>query len=263
MKSYSFRFILIVLAAFFCSASVLYANEVSEKTEKAIDKEFEWLQAEAETGIVTVATKTRMTLNEAPSIVSVITEEQIKNSGAENLSEVLSQIAGFYMYQNITFPDELITIRGLGDVDNASVKVMLNGHSLELPVFSSRNRIYSFPVNLIKKIEIIRGPGSALYGNSAMNGVINIITKDAKDPSAVSAGYGSFNTYTGSGQFSYSKNDLSMFPTALKATGSRSLSKKTPRLPCFLRDTALRPDTAMRILNCIIFLQNSDIKIFI
>ncbi|HAO21865.1 MAG: hypothetical protein BWK80_24270 [Desulfobacteraceae bacterium IS3] len=78
-------------------------------------------------------------------------------------------------------------------------------HKTTSPLDGSAGLIIAFPVDLIKKIGIIRGPGSALYGNSAMNGVINIITKDAKAPSAISAEYGSFGTYRGTGQFSYSK----------------------------------------------------------
>jgi iron complex outermembrane receptor protein len=186
-----------------------YADEPSQKTREALRREFEWLQAEAE-GTVTIATKTKMSVNDAPSIVSVITEEEIKNSGAKNLEEVLRQVSGFYINKTVVFHDMKIGIRGLIQSESPGVRIMVNGHSVE-NVMNDNSGIISFPIGLIKKIEIIRGPGSALYGNEAMNGVINIITKDEKAPSAISAGYGSFDTYEATGQFSYSKNDLSLF----------------------------------------------------
>ncbi|OQW99095.1 MAG: hypothetical protein BWK80_63475 [Desulfobacteraceae bacterium IS3] len=195
----------VVLAMIAGSGFSSSAQEPSKETDRDLDEEMKWLKAEAMT--VTVATKTKMTVSEAPSIVSVITEEEIKNSGAKSLEEMLRQVAGFSLYKQSIYPDLNLGIRGL----TGASKIMVNGHSAESPVDENSGWVIAFPVDLIKKIEIIRGPGSALYGNSAMNGVINIITKDGKDPSAISAGYGSFNTYKGTAQASYSKNDLSLF----------------------------------------------------
>ena len=75
---------------------------------------------------------------------------------------------------------------------------MLNGHLVNNPLSGAVFSIFDdFPVENIKKIEIIRGPGSALYGENAFTAVINIITKDARDIDGVrvSSGYGSFDTY--------------------------------------------------------------------
>jgi iron complex outermembrane receptor protein len=224
MKSFRIFTVLVMAAAI---GLPVYADEPSQKTREALKQEFEWLKAEA-AATVTVATKTKMNIDDAPSIVSVVTEDQIKNSGAKNLSEVLRQVAGFNVYQNPSYPDDVISIRGLGGAGNASFKIMVNGHSVDNPYNPNNDIVFSFPVNLIKKIEIIRGPGSALYGNSAMNGVINIITKDAKNPSAISAEYGSFGTHGGTGQVSYSKNDFSMFlfGDAVKTDGDPQLIGK-------------------------------------
>lgn len=191
-----------------CLALSVSAGEKKELASR-LDDEFRWLREEAT--VVTVATKTKMNMDEAPSIVSVITEDQIKNSGAKSLEEVLRQVTGFNLHLPTTYPDIAIAIRGWSGSGNPSVKIMINGHSTENPLDGSAGLTIAFPVDLIRKIEIIRGPGSALYGNAAMNGVINIITKDGKDPSAISAGYGSFDTYKGMGQFSYSKNNFNLF----------------------------------------------------
>lgn len=170
---------------------------------------------------VYIATKTEMPRRDAPSIVSVITGEEIRNSGAKNLEEVLRQIAGFYLFKRAIYPMVNVSVRGLGALSNPGIKMMVNGHSVEDPVEFNAGLVMAFPVDLIKKIEIIRGPGSALYGGSAMNGVINIITKDGTDPSAISASYGSFETYGGTGGISYSadETDLFVFADAVYSDG--------------------------------------------
>jgi len=91
---------------------------------------------------------------------------------------------------------------------------MLNGNFVNSPFTGSAfGRFDDFPVENIKKIEIIRGPGSAMYGENAFTAVINIITKDAKDIDGVkvSSGYGSFDTYEENVVFgkTYGKVDIS------------------------------------------------------
>ncbi len=225
----------------FASGFSAFAQRNPKSAEQAIDEEFKWLRAEAM--VVTVATKTKMSIDDAPSIVSVITEEQIKNSGAKSFMEILRQSAGFNVYQELTYPDGVVVIRGLGDTSNPNVKIMLNGHSMEFPAFSNGDILFSFPVNLIRKIEIIRGPGSALYGSSAMNGVINIISKDADSPSAISAEYGTFGTYGATGQLSYSKNDFSLFlfADAVKTDGDPQLIEKDAASAVFPPGYSLAP----------------------
>jgi outer membrane receptor protein involved in Fe transport len=222
----------LMLAASGLSAS---AQVNPKSAEQAIDEEMKWLKAEAEIFTVTVATRTKVSVNKAPSIISVITEDEIKNSGAKNLEEVLRQVAGFYMQGYATYPDKIVNIRGLGLIGNPGVKIMLNGHSSENIGDDNSGYLISFPVELIKKIEIIRGPGSALYGNEAMNGVINIIAKDEKDPSAISAVYGSFGTYEGTAQLSYSQNDISLFlfADAVHSNGDPKLIEKDAALVQF------------------------------
>jgi len=224
MKKFRIFILLLLFCGIWLPASAL---EISASVRNKLAEEFKWLRAEAE-ATVTIATKTKINIDDAPSIVSVITEEQIRNSGAKNLEEVLGQVAGFYMQGYATYPDKIANIRGIGLIGNPGVKIMLNGHSSENLGDDNSGYLISFPVGLIKKIEIIRGPGSALYGNEAMNGVINIISKDEKDPSAVSAAYGSFGTYNGTAQLSYSQNDLSLFffADAVHSNGDSKLIEK-------------------------------------
>jgi outer membrane receptor for ferrienterochelin and colicin len=90
MKSFcSFKCVFFIFVLVFF-ASVLSAQELSEKTDKALEEEFKWLKAEADAVTVTVATKTQMSEKEAPSTVSVITEEEIRNMGARTIVDVLT-----------------------------------------------------------------------------------------------------------------------------------------------------------------------------
>jgi len=215
MKSHSFRFAVVLFAALFYSASALYAQEVSEKSEKieqAINKEFEWLQAEAEAVFVTVATKTQMTDREAPSIVSVITDEEIRNMGARNIIDVLRTVPGFDLTDMGFYPLHMTYIRGMASTGVEKLKIMIDGHAFQ-PFHGDADLYFDrLPIGNIRKIEIIRGPGSALYGTGAFLGVINIITKQGGDrPSSLSVEYGSFNAVKPYAELSYKHDDLKTY----------------------------------------------------
>ncbi|MBF0226584.1 MAG: TonB-dependent receptor [Desulfobacterales bacterium] len=174
---------------------------------------------------VTIATKLKQSVNDAPSIVSVITENEIKNSGAKTIEEILKQVAGFDINPIPIEPNPQVGIRGLANSTNEIVKLMINGHPIENTYTTGFGYWEGFPIDLIKKIEIIRGPGSALYGNSAMIGVINVITKDSKDDSALSAGYGSFDSLKGYANMAYNdgKFGLFLFADGFKSNGDSNL----------------------------------------
>ncbi|MDQ1271620.1 MAG: hypothetical protein QG591_250 [Planctomycetota bacterium] len=145
--------------------------------------------------VVTISTRQETPIGKAPSIVTVITAEMIKQLGYRSFVEILRTVPGFELLQAGGFGSTLIAARGL--VGSGRVRLMINGHMVNNPLFGDAFRIFDdFPVGNIKRIEIIRGPGSAMYGENAFAGVINIITFDAKDIDGVrvSSGYGSFDT---------------------------------------------------------------------
>jgi len=145
---------------------------------------------------VTIATRHETQIRKAPSIVTVITDEEIKNLGYRTFAEILRTVPGFEILKKADFGEVVPAVRGLAGADK--VRVMLNGHLVNNPLGGGAfSNFDDFPVESIKRIEIIRGPGSAMYGENAFTAVINIITKDAKDIDGVkvSSGYGSFDTY--------------------------------------------------------------------
>ena len=145
---------------------------------------------------VTIATRHETQISKAPSIVTVITDEEIKHLGYRTFAEILRTVPGFEILKKADFGDVVPAVRGIESANR--VRVMLNGHLVNNPLRGGAfGNFDDFPVESIKRIEIIRGPGSAMYGENAFTAVINIITKDAKDIDGVkvSSGYGSFDTY--------------------------------------------------------------------
>ena len=145
---------------------------------------------------VTIATRHETKISKAPGIVTVITAEEIMHLGYRTFAEILRTIPGFEILKDGSTGVVIPAVRGI--TSSNKVRVMLDGHFVNSPFTGSAfGRFDDFPVENIKKIEVIRGPGSAMYGENAFTAVINIITKDAKDIDGVkvSSGYGSFETY--------------------------------------------------------------------
>ncbi len=157
-----------------------------------------------------VATRSQVPMEKAPSIVSVITAKEIKNMGARNIIDVFKTVPGFDLANYIVTNNHDPIIRGIRSIEK--LKIMINGHTLIADDFSGGTTFDNLPLACIKKIEIIRGPGSALYGNGAFIGVVNIITKEGGDePSNISIATGSNSTFKYEGEFSFEKDDLKLY----------------------------------------------------
>ena len=145
---------------------------------------------------ITIATGSRKPIYKAPAVATVITAAEIKAMGARNLDEVLETVAGLHVVPSTQGRlDSIYSIRGIHTSFNPQVLVLMNG--IPFPHFSGgRPFHFRLPVNAIARVEVIRGPGSAVYGADAFGGVINIITKDASDIQGTEIGgrAGSFDT---------------------------------------------------------------------
>jgi iron complex outermembrane receptor protein len=127
---------------------------------------------------VSTATKTAESEAEAPSVIQVVTQADIRRWGYQTVAEVLSHIQGFYLTDDHILPD--VGVRGMtGGLGSESgvIKVMIDGRSVAYRT-TSGNWLGAelIPMESIAQIEIIRGPASALYGADAFLGVVNIIT---------------------------------------------------------------------------------------
>jgi iron complex outermembrane receptor protein len=144
---------------------------------------------------VTTAGKKEQTLAQVPAAVYVITQEEIRRSGATRLPELLRLVPGVQVAQ-INANTWAISIRGFNYRYSNKLLVMVDGRIVYTPLFSG---VYWDMQNLvledIERIEVIRGPGGTLWGANAVNGIINVITKPAQDTQGalVSATAGSQN----------------------------------------------------------------------
>ncbi len=127
----------------------------------------------------TVASTSSLTPRESPGIISIITNEEIKNMGARDLIDVLRTVPGInFGYDNYG----VIGIQMRGNwAHEGKVLLVIDGQEFNDLKYNTLQFGRHFDVNQIKRIEIIRGPGSALYGGNAELGVINIITYMGED----------------------------------------------------------------------------------
>jgi outer membrane receptor protein involved in Fe transport len=171
-------FLLILLVAMFLDATAQEletTNLDSLMNAGAFTAESE-LQKALNKNIAVSALK--LSSRETPGIISVITGEEISNSGARDLTDVLRLVPGFDIMQDLQFIQGL-SLRGNWS-NEGKILVMMDGIPLNDLLYQSVAVGNRFPVDAIERIEIIRGPGSAVYGGSAEYGVINIITKAAE-----------------------------------------------------------------------------------
>lgn len=147
------------------------------------------------------ASKHLQSAGDAPSSVTVITAEEIQQHGYRTLADILQNVRGFFVTYDRNYSS--VGVRGFarpGDF-NTRVLLLVDGHRLNDNVYDEAMIGTEFPIDidLIQRIEIIRGPVSSLYGSNAFFAVINIITKRGQDLKGLelSAETASFNTYEG------------------------------------------------------------------
>lgn len=146
---------------------------------------------------ISSSTGTDKPLSLAPSIATIITDKQIAQSSARTLDEILEKVPGLNVYPAIGSLSGNYDIRGIRSKYNSQIMILMNGTTIQGLKFNSPATGINIPLSTVKRIEIIRGPGSVIYGANAFSGVINIITKDAEylnGNSEVGVRYGSFNT---------------------------------------------------------------------
>lgn len=150
------------------------------------------------TAKVTTASSQAESLAEVPVPITLITEDMIRNCGAQNLQEVL---ATYVPGMNIIDSNDDINIamRGIYSNGQEKILIMLNGHRLNSYCTNIAAPDFSVSLEKIKQIEVLRGPASSLYGGVALTAVVNLITKQGADIDGVKvkAGVGNYGQMRG------------------------------------------------------------------
>lgn len=155
------------------------------------------LEELVQTRVSTLASGTATPLDKAAAVVTVITEDDIIAMGATSIEQVLETVPGLHVGTSDQGYSAKYNIRGITSSFNAQTLVLINGIPITNIVFGNRGNVWAgMPVKSVSRIEVIRGPGSAMHGADAFAGVINIITKTRKDINGTITGYrqGSFDT---------------------------------------------------------------------
>jgi outer membrane receptor protein involved in Fe transport len=147
------------------------------------------------------ASKFEQKASEAPASVSIVTADEIRKYGYRTFADILRSIRGFYITYDRNY--SYMGLRGFGRTGdyNSRFLILIDGHRLNDNIYDSVliGTDFILDIDLISRVEVIRGPGFSLYGSNAFLGVINIITKSGNDfrGGEISGEAGSFRSYKG------------------------------------------------------------------
>ena len=172
-------FVVIILSGLF-PAPVLAQIPVNYNPDSLKNKDSELLSLQQLMEVkVTVASEKELTVRESPAVITLISADELKNSGARDLMDIIRLVPGFDFAQDV---DNIIGLGVRGNWGHESkVLLTIDGQALQETSYGNLQFAQHYPIENIERIEIIRGPGSVVYGGSAALAVINIITKTGKE----------------------------------------------------------------------------------
>lgn len=186
MPQIRLRLLCIVLAL---SRTGMAAAQASDEEELAL--------AYGDKATVSLATGSKQPLRGAPAVASVITAEDIAAMGATDIDQILEAVPGLHVNRHPSMGSTQYVMRGVFSTFTPQVLMLQNGIPVTVAVSGNKGSLWGgLPVENIARIEVLRGPGSALYGADAFAGVINVITKTAADINGTEFGLraGNFGT---------------------------------------------------------------------
>lgn len=185
-------------------ATSVRAQDSQQQTTSLGDMDLQDL-ANVKVDSVYGASKFLQKASDSPAYVTVITADDIRKYGYRTLADVLENVRGFYVINDRNY--SYVGVRGfLRPEDyNARILFLVDGHRINDNIFDGAYVGTGFPIDLdlVERIEIIRGPSSSIYGTGAFAAVVNVITRRGRDLAGVdvSGSAGSWNTYKG--RFTY------------------------------------------------------------
>jgi outer membrane receptor for ferrienterochelin and colicins len=181
-----------------CAAVLSSAQSYADDSRQLADLSLEQLM-DFTVESVYGASRYEQRVTQAPSSISIVTAEEIRRLGHASFADVLRSVRGLYVTDDRNYA--YLGIRGFnrpGDY-NTRVLVLIDGHRLNDNIYDSGSvgRDGMLDVELIDRVEVIRGPSSSLYGSSAFFGVINVVTKRGRDidGAELAQAAGSLGTY--------------------------------------------------------------------
>src|SRR5438128_11647594 len=204
---------------------------------------------------ITVYTASRhiQKVTDAPSSVTVITRDEIQKYGYRTLADILRSVRGF----DITY-DRNFTYAGVRGINrpetyNSRVLLLIDGHRINNNIYEQAMLGTEFPldVDLIERVEVVRGPSSSLYGTSAFFAVINVITRKAEQLNGWELSFepASFETYKGGVRMAANTGEwMRFFPAASTiAVGKHCSAQSSTALPQTTALLAMRTTTRISI----------------
>ena len=180
--------------------ALFHTHARAEPTANLLNLDIEQLGA-IKIDTVFAASKSTEKVTDAPSSVTIVTRDEIARFGYRTLGEIVRAVRSF----DVTYDRDYsyTGVRGfnsLGDYGSRTL-MLIDGHRMNDPIYdTTAASTDALPdVDLIERVEFIRGPGSSIYGSNAFFGVINVITRSGASVgnAEVSAGFGSFETFSG------------------------------------------------------------------
>ncbi|MCG6932712.1 MAG: TonB-dependent receptor [Gallionella sp.] len=166
-------------------------------TAAAQTTEEDLAMAYGDKSMISIATGSAQPISRAPAVTTVITAHDIEAMGATDLDQALESVPGLHVSMSNVGMQPIYEFRGIATPHNPEVLVLVNGNPITSVLWGNRGEVWGgMPLENVARIEVIRGPGSALYGADAFSGVINVITKTADDLNGTEYGLraGSFNS---------------------------------------------------------------------
>jgi vitamin B12 transporter len=169
-------------------------------------------------GVVVTASRYADEVSDISSSVSVITEEDIGLLNSYVTPDLLSNIPGVEIMKTGNFGRADVVIRGIGN-NGRKLGFLVDGRPEKMAIYGCAVT-HTFPLHNVKKIEVVKGPLSSLYGSGAMGGVVNILTRRPSGDNNLNfeCDYGSYNTYSLTGSFGESFSKLDFFGTVQKSS---------------------------------------------
>jgi len=212
---------IIFFTLFFVFVNLIHADKPTNI------EDFESLLANASQ----VATKKSINVDYLPSVVTVIDAQTFIDGGIQTIAEALDMLPGIQMQFNY-IGQPITNIRGFKNPNSTlsdKIKILVDGVAINNEATTTSGFYLDLPIKLVQKIELLRGPGSTIYGAGAFYGAINIITKlgSNTDTDQIYAGLGSYNYLTAGGNLHTTVDNWKIYTDAYYSKNNKSLKDYT------------------------------------